>query len=259
MEDPTAQTNTDKKTKLISNDRGGIGYTTHVTQSLFDGCCSCSYSRFVPIPFATSLLKHGDECFEPEACPCLWKGKEYYPGDKVSSPCHQWYVSTVCLCLFSIIESRMELISWNVGVISSFYVHCVIERNEKKVSTALPRHSFCWPEIGVEVEQYKGPPDIIILLSQRRKDLGNKVGSCITVILSVVHQWWKGTLSQWSHSFCPFVIQVEHDDDDDSLIVIRPFPLFSCRQFPKGVANTCEQTVFVMVWQQVHPETLPSL
>ncbi|KAM8877816.1 otogelin [Synchiropus picturatus] len=38
------------------------------------------------------LLKHGDECFEPEACPCLWKGKEYYPGDKVSSPCHQ------CVC-----------------------------------------------------------------------------------------------------------------------------------------------------------------
>ncbi|KAM9494299.1 otogelin [Clarias gariepinus] len=38
------------------------------------------------------LLKHGDECFEPVACPCLWKGKEYYPGDRVSSPCHQ------CVC-----------------------------------------------------------------------------------------------------------------------------------------------------------------
>nr|XP_020443987.1 otogelin-like [Monopterus albus] len=38
------------------------------------------------------LLKHGDECFEPAACPCLWKGKEYYPGDRVSSPCHQ------CVC-----------------------------------------------------------------------------------------------------------------------------------------------------------------
>nr|XP_055062769.1 otogelin isoform X3 [Misgurnus anguillicaudatus] len=38
------------------------------------------------------LLKHGDECFEPQSCPCLWKGKEYYPGDKVSSPCHQ------CVC-----------------------------------------------------------------------------------------------------------------------------------------------------------------
>ncbi|XP_055010339.1 LOW QUALITY PROTEIN: otogelin [Boleophthalmus pectinirostris] len=38
------------------------------------------------------LLKHGDECFEPQACPCLWKGKEYFPGDRVSSPCHH------CVC-----------------------------------------------------------------------------------------------------------------------------------------------------------------
>ncbi|XP_068431508.1 otogelin [Clinocottus analis] len=38
------------------------------------------------------LLKHGDECFKPASCPCLWKGKEYYPGDRVSSPCHQ------CVC-----------------------------------------------------------------------------------------------------------------------------------------------------------------
>ncbi|KAI4881043.1 hypothetical protein NFI96_008514 [Prochilodus magdalenae] len=38
------------------------------------------------------MLKYGDECFEPLSCPCLWKGKEYYPGDKVSSPCHQ------CVC-----------------------------------------------------------------------------------------------------------------------------------------------------------------
>ncbi|XP_066557054.1 otogelin [Amia ocellicauda] len=38
------------------------------------------------------LLKHGEECFEPAACPCLWKGKEYYPGDRVTSPCHS------CVC-----------------------------------------------------------------------------------------------------------------------------------------------------------------
>ncbi|XP_067105524.1 otogelin [Osmerus mordax] len=38
------------------------------------------------------MLKHGDECFEPDACPCLWKGKEYYPGDRVISPCYQ------CIC-----------------------------------------------------------------------------------------------------------------------------------------------------------------
>ncbi|KAL1007586.1 hypothetical protein UPYG_G00088760 [Umbra pygmaea] len=40
----------------------------------------------------SGLLKHGDECFEASACPCLWKGKEYYPGDKVTSPCHH------CVC-----------------------------------------------------------------------------------------------------------------------------------------------------------------
>lgn len=44
---------------------------------------------------ALRLLKHGDECFEPAACPCLWKGKEYYPGDRVSSPCHQWYLHSL--------------------------------------------------------------------------------------------------------------------------------------------------------------------
>ncbi|XP_062845430.1 otogelin [Trichomycterus rosablanca] len=38
------------------------------------------------------LLRHSDECFEPGACPCSWKGKEYYPGEKVSSPCH------LCVC-----------------------------------------------------------------------------------------------------------------------------------------------------------------
>ncbi|XP_029281180.1 LOW QUALITY PROTEIN: otogelin [Cottoperca gobio] len=46
-----------------------------------------------PVSLSTTyLLKHGDECFEPASCPCLWKGKEYYPGDRVSSPCHH------CVC-----------------------------------------------------------------------------------------------------------------------------------------------------------------
>ncbi|CAH2325671.1 otogelin [Pelobates cultripes] len=39
-----------------------------------------------------SLVKHGDECFEPSACPCSWKAKEYYPGDIVNSSCH------TCVC-----------------------------------------------------------------------------------------------------------------------------------------------------------------
>ncbi|XP_061606093.1 otogelin isoform X2 [Phyllopteryx taeniolatus] len=60
-------------------------FLLNLTCAAHDPCvsgCSCP----------SGLLKHGDECLEPEACPCLWKGKEYYPGDKVSSPCHQ------CVC-----------------------------------------------------------------------------------------------------------------------------------------------------------------
>ncbi|XP_019375523.1 PREDICTED: otogelin [Gavialis gangeticus] len=38
------------------------------------------------------LVKHGDACFEPDECPCSWKGKEYFPGDKVISSCH------TCVC-----------------------------------------------------------------------------------------------------------------------------------------------------------------
>ncbi|XP_051885648.1 otogelin-like [Pristis pectinata] len=38
------------------------------------------------------LVKHEDECFKPEECPCLWKGKEYFPGDVVKSPCY------ICVC-----------------------------------------------------------------------------------------------------------------------------------------------------------------
>ncbi|XP_037696228.1 otogelin isoform X3 [Choloepus didactylus] len=38
------------------------------------------------------LLRHGDACFLPEECPCTWKGKEYFPGDQVMSPCD------TCVC-----------------------------------------------------------------------------------------------------------------------------------------------------------------
>ncbi|XP_074480146.1 otogelin [Sebastes fasciatus] len=60
-------------------------YLLNLTCSTHEPCvagCACP----------PGLLKHGDECFEPASCPCLWKGKEYYPGDRVSSPCHQ------CVC-----------------------------------------------------------------------------------------------------------------------------------------------------------------
>ncbi|NWZ68155.1 OTOG protein, partial [Acrocephalus arundinaceus] len=38
------------------------------------------------------LLKHGDMCLHADECPCSWKGKEYFPGDKVISSCH------TCIC-----------------------------------------------------------------------------------------------------------------------------------------------------------------
>ncbi|NXM39398.1 OTOG protein, partial [Gymnorhina tibicen] len=38
------------------------------------------------------LVKHGDMCLDADECPCSWKGKEYFPGDKVISSCH------TCLC-----------------------------------------------------------------------------------------------------------------------------------------------------------------
>uniref|UniRef100_A0A8C0EUR4 Otogelin n=1 Tax=Bubo bubo TaxID=30461 RepID=A0A8C0EUR4_BUBBB len=38
------------------------------------------------------LVKHGDVCLDTDECPCSWKGKEYFPGDKVTSSCH------TCIC-----------------------------------------------------------------------------------------------------------------------------------------------------------------
>ncbi|KFQ22082.1 Otogelin, partial [Merops nubicus] len=38
------------------------------------------------------LVKHGVVCLDADECPCLWKGKEYFPGDKVISSCH------TCIC-----------------------------------------------------------------------------------------------------------------------------------------------------------------
>uniref|UniRef100_A0A3P9CCR8 Otogelin n=1 Tax=Maylandia zebra TaxID=106582 RepID=A0A3P9CCR8_9CICH len=69
----------------VSCERTCESYLLNLTCSSHEPClagCVCP----------PGLLKHGDECFEPAACPCLWKGKEYYPGDRVSSPCYQ------CVC-----------------------------------------------------------------------------------------------------------------------------------------------------------------
>ncbi|NWX69101.1 OTOG protein, partial [Alca torda] len=38
------------------------------------------------------LVKHGDVCLDADECPCSWKGKEYFPGDKVVTSCH------TCIC-----------------------------------------------------------------------------------------------------------------------------------------------------------------
>ncbi|NWT37646.1 OTOG protein, partial [Chroicocephalus maculipennis] len=38
------------------------------------------------------LVKHGDVCLDADECPCSWKGKEYFPGDKVITSCH------TCIC-----------------------------------------------------------------------------------------------------------------------------------------------------------------
>ncbi|NXN35595.1 OTOG protein, partial [Rhinoptilus africanus] len=37
-------------------------------------------------------VKHGDVCLDADECPCSWKGKEYFPGDKVIHSCH------TCIC-----------------------------------------------------------------------------------------------------------------------------------------------------------------
>ncbi|XP_041843884.1 otogelin [Melanotaenia boesemani] len=69
----------------VACERTCESYLLNITCSAHEPCvagCACP----------PGLLKHGDECFEPAACPCLWKGKEYFPGDRVSSPCYQ------CVC-----------------------------------------------------------------------------------------------------------------------------------------------------------------
>ncbi|XP_049903117.1 otogelin [Epinephelus moara] len=69
----------------VACERTCESYLLNLTCSTHEPCvagCTCP----------PGLLKHGDECFEPASCPCLWKGKEYYPGDRVNSPCHE------CVC-----------------------------------------------------------------------------------------------------------------------------------------------------------------
>uniref|UniRef100_A0A8C7GE24 Otogelin n=1 Tax=Oncorhynchus kisutch TaxID=8019 RepID=A0A8C7GE24_ONCKI len=70
----------------------GLGCEHTCESHLLNLTCSAHEPCIPGCVCPPGLLKHGDECFEPDACPCLWKGKEYYPGDRVTSPCHQ------CVC-----------------------------------------------------------------------------------------------------------------------------------------------------------------
>ncbi|KAJ3592886.1 hypothetical protein NHX12_005224, partial [Muraenolepis orangiensis] len=70
----------------------GLACEQTCQSSLLNLTCSAHEPCVAGCTCPPGFLRHGDECFQPESCPCLWKGKEYYPGDKVSSPCHQ------CVC-----------------------------------------------------------------------------------------------------------------------------------------------------------------
>ncbi|PKU49171.1 otogelin [Limosa lapponica baueri] len=57
-----------------------------------------------------SLVKHGDVCLDADECPCSWKGKEYFPGDKVISSCH------TCLIMFLLrYHSKVTRVSWGTS------------------------------------------------------------------------------------------------------------------------------------------------
>ncbi|XP_028812754.1 otogelin [Denticeps clupeoides] len=76
-----------------NNGRGkGVACEETCESHLLNLTCSAHEPCIPGCVCPPELLKHGDECFQPETCPCLWKGKEYFPGDKVMSPCHQ------CVC-----------------------------------------------------------------------------------------------------------------------------------------------------------------
>ncbi|CAL8403715.1 unnamed protein product [Boreogadus saida] len=70
----------------------GVACEQTCQSSLLNLTCSAHEPCVSGCTCPPGFLRHGDECFQPESCPCLWKGKEFYPGDRVSSPCHQ------CVC-----------------------------------------------------------------------------------------------------------------------------------------------------------------
>ncbi|KAI1232574.1 Otogelin, partial [Lamprotornis superbus] len=57
------------------------------------------------------LVKHGDMCLDADECPCSWKGKEYFPGDKVISSCHTWLWLGTSSTRLSIITENIDCFS----------------------------------------------------------------------------------------------------------------------------------------------------
>uniref|UniRef100_A0A803T821 Otogelin n=1 Tax=Anolis carolinensis TaxID=28377 RepID=A0A803T821_ANOCA len=75
----------DPQTMKLGRERTCENQLLNLTVSAHLPCfsgCTCPYG----------FVKHGDVCFKPDECPCSWKGKEYFPGDKVISSCH------TCIC-----------------------------------------------------------------------------------------------------------------------------------------------------------------
>nr|XP_060610964.1 otogelin [Anolis sagrei ordinatus] len=75
----------DPQTMKLGRERTCENHLLNLTVSAHLPCfsgCTCP----------SGFVKHGDACFKPDECPCSWKGKEYFPGDKVISSCH------TCIC-----------------------------------------------------------------------------------------------------------------------------------------------------------------
>ncbi|NWY61448.1 OTOG protein, partial [Chionis minor] len=60
----------------------------HLLNLTFSAHLPCVSGCVCPL----GLVKHGDVCLDADECPCSWKGKEYFQGDKVVSSCH------TCIC-----------------------------------------------------------------------------------------------------------------------------------------------------------------
>lgn len=166
--------------------------------------------------FTSSLLKHGDECFEPASCPCLWKGKEYYPGDRVSSPCHQWWVLSKkdTFTDWALIETITPHHLWAPVVIvykfvlASPVIHLRFLSGLRSVSNKdanFSESNSSWKVLSPESESGH-LISIILWYGGPERGRENRTGPCsmrssIPVSFGQFRAAEKKTLSQWSQSF----------------------------------------------------------